>query len=107
MADGAALYREVHGAFTHRVLSAEPGLAVPACPAWTVRELLAHQAHQLAGMCDGSFPIADAMDAITASSPTERNAAAARQQRWIEEGISVRRTSSISALADEWSALVE
>ena len=58
-------YRKAREHFINLAGTVDPGATVPACPDWTVLELLAHQVHQLAGALDGSFPIADALAAVS------------------------------------------
>jgi Mycothiol maleylpyruvate isomerase N-terminal domain len=101
------MYGEVLDAFVAGLEAADPDAPIPACPAWTASELLAHQVHQLAGMCDGSFPGHAAIDALTAPSGRARQAALQRQQSWIDRGVAVRSAHTVKALIAEWSALVE
>jgi hypothetical protein len=100
------MYRRAMVLFIEALAVAEDGMPVPACPAWTVRDLLAHQVHQLAAACDGSFPITDAMARLTAPEVSERREAGARQDAWIGKGLDARRGHSTAALIEEWTSLV-
>jgi hypothetical protein len=80
---------------------------VPACPAWTVHELLAHQVHQLAGACDGIFPLSDAIAALGAATDDERAAALRRQQAWIDDGVQSLQSRDLRRLVDEWADLTD
>jgi hypothetical protein len=100
-------YREVLDAFVAAMATANPRSRIPACPAWTAHELLAHQVHQLAGMCDGSFPVRAGLDALTAPSEQARAEARREQQAWIDGGVTARRTHVAEALVAEWRNLAD
>lgn len=85
----------------------QPAQVVPACPGWTVHDLLAHQVHQLHGALSGSFPIDDALAAIMSTDPRPRAAARERQDEWTRAGIDRLRGRSLSSLVDQWDALCE
>ena len=80
---------------------------VPACPAWTVHELLAHQVHQLAGACNGTFPVTDAIAALSASTDDERATALGRQHAWIDDGVRSLRSRDLPELVDQWADLTD
>jgi uncharacterized protein (TIGR03083 family) len=100
------MYREVLDAFVAGLGATDPDASIPACPAWTASDLLAHQVHQLSGMCDGSFPVQASLDALTAPSDRARQAALSEQQAWIDRGVAARRAHTMEALVEEWSTLV-
>jgi uncharacterized protein (TIGR03083 family) len=56
---------------------------VPACPAWTVRDVLAHVTGLAVALGDGDLPVGD-------------------NQAWIDRLVAARRGSTLAALADEW-----
>jgi hypothetical protein len=99
-------YREAHELFIAALSSTSEHRAVPACPAWDVHDLLAHQVHQLRGVSDGAFPVRDSIDALSAAVANERTRASERQDRWIGDGVRARRTTPLSALVDEWKELL-
>jgi hypothetical protein len=71
--------------------------AVRACPGWTVRDLVAHQVHQLAGVIDGTFPIVDSRAAVLGD-----RIALARQEGWIAEGVALLRGRAFVDVREEW-----
>jgi hypothetical protein len=100
-------YLRAKDLFMEVLADADPTTPVPACPAWTVHELLAHQVHQLRGALDGSFPIADALAALVPADASVRRAAEDRQAAWIDDGVAALRSLSVRELMDEWSALAD
>lgn len=98
-------YGAASALFVDLVATADPHVVVPACPAWTVSDLLAHQVHQLAGAVDGSFPVADAHAALVAPTAAERAVARANQDRWIGAGIAARRRQGTDDLLLDWGRL--
>lgn len=103
----AELYREARCAFVKSLDQGVAHLRVPACPAWTVHDLLAHQVHQLAGASDRTFPIVDAVTALAAKDPGERESARRRQEQWIERGVARLRRHGWSRLLRRWRSLVD
>jgi hypothetical protein len=91
-------YEAARRRFTTCVRDADPTATIPACPAWNVRELVAHQVHQLSGALDGSFPIVDAVDRLSAADASTRFAAAERQEAWIRSGVAEWRAQSAEVL---------
>jgi uncharacterized protein (TIGR03083 family) len=107
-ASGASdAYREVCSAFVDGLQGADPRSRVPACPDWSIHDLLAHQLHQLSGCCDGTFPLTDALDALVQPTSAVRDAAWSRQQRWIDGGIAPLRAARTEQLAQQWTELVD
>ena len=94
-------YREAREHFIDLAGTVDGGATVPACPDWTVLELLAHQVHQLAGALDGSFPIADALAAVSGD-----RQALNRQQVWIDDGVQRWCQNGTRDLCDAWATLV-
>lgn len=100
-------YETARQQFIAIIGDADRSIVVPACPAWTVHQLLAHQVHQLAGALDGSFPVADSIDRLAAASPTTRLAAERRQEAWIRNGVAAWTARSTEELLHAWSDLSE
>ena len=98
-------YEAAREAFAEQVRTVDPDALVPACPEWTVRELLAHQVHQLHGALDGSFPVRAALDRLTAGSEAERGDAERLQEAWVRRGVAEWREWTIDGLLETWSAL--
>jgi hypothetical protein len=95
-------YDRAKSRFVAALSCCNPTDLVPACPAWTVHDLLAHQVHQLRAAVDGSFPLEDAMAAIRAEDRSARAAARERQERWIRDGVRCLRARTPSLLVDDW-----
>jgi hypothetical protein len=103
----AAEYVRARTLFIEALAAVHADDRVPACPAWTVHELLAHQVHQLTGACDGTFPLSDAIAALGASTDDERATALRRQQAWIDVGVGSLRARDIPRLVDQWADLTD
>ncbi len=77
-------YRSVRGRMIDMARAADPATPVPACPEWTVRELLAHvtgvAADVVAGRLDG-----------------------VGTQPWVNAQLAARSTRTVEALAAEWA----
>ena len=101
------LYAEAKDAFCDAIERSNPDAAVPACPEWTVHELLAHQLHQLKGARDGTFPLADALVRVSARAPVDRSAAATRQDAWIAAGVQKWSRMPVPELVEAWDSLAE
>jgi uncharacterized protein (TIGR03083 family) len=104
--DEVSGYRAAKDFFVDALASTTPAARVPACPSWDVQDLVGHQVQQLRAACDGTFPVNDALDAIAATEPRAREAARARQEQWIADGLRTRRTMPLDAQVDEWAQLV-
>jgi hypothetical protein len=100
--ESMSTYERARSRFLAALPHCDPTDVVPACPAWTVHDLLAHQVHQLRAAGDGSFPLEDAMTAIRAEDRSERAAARQRQERWIRDGVRRLRARTPSVLVDDW-----
>ena len=98
-------YQLTREAFAAAVASMDPTTLVPACPDWTVHQLLAHQVHQLRGALDGSFPLDAALSRVSGSDITERLDAAARQQAWITRGVQELSVVGVGELLEVWADL--
>ena len=103
----AAEYVRARTLFVEALEAVQADDRVPACPAWTVHDLLAHQVHQLAGACDGTFPLAEAIAALSAATSDERGTALRRQQAWIDDGVRSLRARDIGDLVDAWADLTD
>ena len=99
-------YVAVQREFAAHILAGETTLRVPACPEWTVRHLLAHQVHQLQGFAAGDFPVEAAIAAIHGRTRAERAAARARQDSWIDAGVSSLLRLDVDELVHEWSSRI-
>jgi uncharacterized protein (TIGR03083 family) len=93
-------YREAREHFIDLLGTVDADATVPACPGWTVRALLAHQVHQLAGAVDGSFPLEDALAAVSGN-----RQALSRQQAWIDDGVQRWCQNEARDLCDAWATL--
>jgi hypothetical protein len=103
--NGRDYYREARDAFVDVLGSVDALTLVPACPAWSVHDLVAHQVHQLEGACDGTFPVVDAIAALGSPDPAERRAAAFRQERWIDLGVRALEAHDVPRLVEDWARL--
>jgi hypothetical protein len=104
-ADASSTYDRAQSHFIAAVVDCEPDRVVPACPAWTVHDLLAHQVHQLRSARDGSFPVEDSLAAISPGNQQTRALARARQDMWIADGVNRLRRRSTTSLVHEWHEL--
>ena len=82
------------------------GLATtcPACPAWTVRDVVAHHVHVIGALAAGEFPAA-AGQALTGH-PARRGSAAAERDEWTDRGVAARASHTLDELLTEWDAVV-
>jgi uncharacterized protein (TIGR03083 family) len=99
------LYVDAQRRFIHAVRGEDTARPVPYCPDWTIHDLLSHQLHQLAGMSDGTFPVSDAMNALTNPDPEARRRALAGQNAWIDTGVAKLRSRSSMQIVDAWTEL--
>jgi hypothetical protein len=100
-------YETARRQFAGIVRDADPTAVVPACPDWTVHELLAHQVHQLSGALDGSFPVTAAIDRLSAANASARRTAEERQEVWIRRGVAEWSRRSREELLARWSDLTD
>ncbi len=105
MVDDAGRYLDLRGLFVSQAMRIEATTEVPACPGWDVHDLVAHQVHQLSSARDGTFPLHDALNAIVGADADHRQAAQARQDRWIAAGVAARRVVPVAELAAEWDVI--
>lgn len=98
-------YHVARQAFSEAVRSVPAEALVPACPDWNVRELLAHQVHQLRSALDGSFPLQDAFERIAANDPAVRASAGLRQDAWIAKGVAELSALPVPELEEMWAQL--
>jgi uncharacterized protein (TIGR03083 family) len=102
--DVGAAYAEVQGrwaAHAGSLTGAEQALAVPACPGWSVRDVVAHHTGVMADAATGSFPeLGDPMRLLDQWSDADvaaaRDATTARQVR-------ERRDRTMADLLEEWA----
>lgn len=71
---------------------------VPACPAWTVKDLVAHVTSLAAALSDGEFP-----PDLNPSLFWDEKMAAERDV-WVDRGLEARRDNSIDEIIAEWEA---
>ncbi len=86
--DWAAEYaagRERIGRLLADATDADAATRVPACPAWTVRDVLAHVTGLAAALSSGQMPGPD-------------------QQAWLDGLVDERRDRTVAQLLDEWAA---
>ena len=89
MTDHASAYRNVRVRMTDLLLAAGPddlARTVPACPDWTVHDLLAHVVGIPEAIVGGDFPSGDL-------------------QAWLDGLVAERRTVPVPELCDRWAAL--
>ena len=98
MADLAGAYADARrrlGELLAGLDEARLGAQVPACPAWTVRDVLAHLTGVAADVVGGTFPDA-------AQAWNDAGLAAARDE-WTAAQVRSRRDRAAAALAAEWA----
>jgi uncharacterized protein (TIGR03083 family) len=99
MPDLAAAYADTHASMvklTADLDDAALAAIVPACPAWSVKDLIAHVTSVAAALATGSFP--PDLNPATFWDPDT----AVRREAFVEEGLAMRRNRSIGKLLDEW-----
>jgi uncharacterized protein (TIGR03083 family) len=105
VSDAGSAYAEVQGRMTTlaRSLSAEQlELRVPACPAWTVQELLAHHAGVAADVAKGSMA---ELGEVTRLLDQSFDPAVARDRDSLtDRQVRERRGHTIAMIMQEWSA---
>lgn len=75
-----------------------------ACPAWSIRDVIAHHVHYLGACATGSVPH-QMQDALMADDAARRRAAWARDE-WTEAGVRQRRALPMASLLLEWDDIV-
>lgn len=76
-------------------------VSVPACPDWTIHDVVAHVTHLAGAMAVGDHPYSSA-EASFGADAGERAREFERMDAWTEAGVQARREVSFDALVDEW-----
>jgi uncharacterized protein (TIGR03083 family) len=101
-------YRDAMHAIIARVEdNAGADTACPACPGWTVRDVVAHVCHLAADAAAGSFPTAVMQEAVGARAAAARAAAAQDRDRYLEAGVQERRSWTWADLVASWEQACE
>jgi uncharacterized protein (TIGR03083 family) len=101
MPDLAAAYDQTRVAMSDLVrdLDADAlGVRVPACPDWSVHDLVAHVSSIATAVATGEFP------ADLNPSAFWDETMAKRREEFIDESLAARRDTSIADILDEWAA---
>ncbi|MEX2628040.1 MAG: maleylpyruvate isomerase N-terminal domain-containing protein [Ilumatobacteraceae bacterium] len=75
-----------------------------ACPAWTIRDVVAHHIHFVGAFVDRSVPAAIYTALIGATDDERRRAAIARDE-WTQAGVEARRGLDLHELVAEWDSI--
>lgn len=76
-------------------------VTVPACPAWTIHDLVAHVTHVAGAIAMGDHAFGSAERTLGADA-AERARHFERMDAWTEAGVQARRDMPFDALVDEW-----
>ena len=96
-------YRDAMQAIIARVEdNAGADTACPACPGWTVRDVVAHVCHLASDAATGSVPVALVEQAVGTRDATARPVAAQERDRYLEVGVQERRSLTWAALVASW-----
>jgi hypothetical protein len=106
MSEAAELYVLAAGYLAAAAIEVDPDERIPACPAWDVHDLVAHQEHQLASVCTGVFPARDSLESMTGADHPARANARRRQDEWIAAGLAQRRSMPVAELLATWNSTV-
>lgn len=107
--DEIALYRRSKQRMTDVVRSLsddELATRCPACPAWSIRDVVAHHVHFAGAFVDGAVP-AEASQGFVAVDAATRSAAGVVRDEWTEAGVEERRGMSLDEVLDEWKGVVK
>jgi uncharacterized protein (TIGR03083 family) len=102
--DEMALYRRAKERMVGIVGSlsdSELGSVCPACPAWSIRDVVAHHVHVVGAVADGTFP-PEASQGFVAVEAQARAAASVVRDEWTEAGVRERRSVPFDVVLDEW-----
>ena len=77
----------------------------PACPAWSIRDVLAHHVHAAGVYTDGDAP-PENLIGFMEPDVAKRSAAGVVRDAWTEAGVMERRGVPTSDLLDEWNGVV-
>jgi len=106
--DPADAYRDAMHAIIARVEDNEAADApCPACPGWTVRDVVAHVSHLAADAAADSLPTAVMQEAVGAREVATREAAAHDRDRYLEAGVQDRRSLTWADLVAGWKEACE
>jgi len=72
-----------------------------ACPAWSIRDVVAHHVHVAHDFVNGDFP-ASAITALVADRDAVRLQAGHERDEWTQAGVDARRSITLPAVLDEW-----
>jgi uncharacterized protein (TIGR03083 family) len=75
-----------------------------ACPAWSIRDVIAHHVHYLGACATGGVPHS-MQDALMGDDPARLSATEARDQ-WTEAGVQRRRELTMRSVLLEWDEIV-
>lgn len=84
----------------------ELAIRCPACPAWSIRDVVAHHVHFAGAFVDGAVP-AEAGQGFVAVDAATRAAAGAVRDEWTEAGVEGRRGASLDEILDEWKGVAK
>ncbi len=107
MPDLASAYADTRASMTKIARDLTPeelDASVPACPAWSVKDLVAHVTSIASSLANGTFP-PDLNPAMFWDETT-----AVRREKFVDEALSTRRSNDLDAILTEWessSAMLE
>ena len=105
MVDLAAAYEQGRAKITRLLRARGPDVAgrrVPACPAWTVNDLVAHLQHVAEDYSAGHYVYRTLeFDRLDRYADADRNA---RNEQWADAGVAARRGLSLEALLEAWES---
>jgi uncharacterized protein (TIGR03083 family) len=107
--DETALYRRAKQRMVDIVRSmsdVELAAVCPACPAWSIRDVVAHHVHVVGAVADGTFP-PEASEGFVAVDAERRAAAAVVRDGWTEAGVRARRSVPFGDVLDEWKGVAK
>ena len=83
----------------------ELGAVCPACPAWSIRDVVAHHVHAAGVYTDGNAPLENLIGFMEPDA-AKRAAAGVIRDDWTESGVLERRGVPMGDLLDEWKGVV-
>jgi uncharacterized protein (TIGR03083 family) len=90
-----------------RCLSDDELAAVcPACPAWSIHDVVAHTVHAAGAYADGTTPPENITGFVEADD-AKRHAAGVVRDEWTATGVLERREVPLNGLLDEWKGVVQ
>ena len=106
--DELALYRRAKRRMVNVVRSIsddELAAVCPACPAWSIRDLVAHHVHVVGAYTDETAP-PEARGGFLEIDDATREAAGVVRDEWTEAGVIGRRGLPLERILDEWAGVV-